>query len=500
METISLSIPEINWTILQPLLIVVGTALLILVVESFLKKGSYMPLVMIALAGLATAAYMQSTLWQTSSIRTLNGTFLSDDLSLMLNWMIMGATALTLLFSDDYLRAKNINYGEFYPMLLFAAAGAMIMTTSTDLIVIFLGLEVLSISLYVLAGLSRKEVRSEEAAIKYFLLGAFASAFFLYGVAFVYGALGNVDLTNVAEAWQKAEIRQDSLVPGLLLAGVGFMLVGLAFKAALVPFHMWTPDVYQGSPTLVTAFMAAVSKTAAFAVLIRVVGAFAPMQAVWEPVLWLLAVLSMTLGNLIAINQRDAKRMLAYSSIAHAGYLLVGLLSANETGLTGILFYLVVYSLMTIGTFGVLSLMARAGDDTSIDALRGLWRRQPFAAAVMAILLLSLAGIPPLGGFWGKWYLFLAAIESSHLGIAVVLAVNSVIGAYYYLRLTMTLYAENPADLQSKPWGIPVGMALCLSVCVLGLILLGIMPAPVVEMGRQAAQVMQTWLTAMHPS
>lgn len=277
------------------------------------------------------------------------------------------------------------------------------------------------------------------------------------------------------------------------------MLVGLAFKAALVPFHMWTPDVYQGAPTLVTAFMAAVSKTAAFAVLIRVVAAFAHLQAIWEPVLWLLAVLSMTLGNLLAINQRDAKRMLAYSSIAHAGYLLVGLLSANETGLTGLLFYLIVYSLMTIGAFGVLSLMVRAGDDTSIDALRGLWKRQPFAAAIMAILLLSLAGIPPLGGFWGKWYLFSAAIESSHLGIAMILAINSVIGAYYYLRLTATLYGENPTDTRPMSWGIPLGMAICLSTCVLGLIALGIVPAPVVEMGRQAAQVMQTWLTAMHP-
>lgn len=498
METIDLSIPEINWTILLPLLIVTGTALLVLVVESFLKKDRYMPLVMIALTGLATAAYSQYTLWQTSA-RTLNDTFLSDNLSILLSWIIIGATALTLLFSDDYLRAKNINYGEFYPMLLFAACGAIIMVSTTDLIVIFLGLEVLSISLYVLAGLSRREVRSEEAAMKYFLLGAFASAFFLYGIAFIYGALGHVDLARVPEAWQKAVIQQDSIVPVLLLAGAGLMFVGLAFKAALVPFHMWTPDVYQGSPTLVTAFMAAVSKTAAFAVLIRVVGALVYTQAVWEPVLWLLAALSMTFGNLVAINQRDAKRMLAYSSIAHAGYLTVGLLSANETGLTGMLFYLVVYSFMTIGAFGVLSLMVRAGDDTSIDALRGLWRKQPFAAGVMTIFLLSLAGIPPLAGFWGKWYLFLAAIESSHLGIAILLAVNSVIGAYYYLRLTITLYAENLADEQAKPWGIPVGMTICLSVCVLGLILLGVVPAPVVEMGRQAAQGMQTWLTAMHP-
>jgi NADH-quinone oxidoreductase subunit N len=498
METIELSIPEINWTILLPLLIVAGTALLVLVTESFLKKDHYTPLAIIALAGLAAAAYSQCSLWQTST-RTLNDTFLSDNLSILFSWIIMGATALTLLFADDYLRAKNINYGEFYPMLLFAASGAMIMVSSTDLIVIFLGLEVLSISLYVLAGLSRKEVRSEEAAIKYFLLGAFASAFFLYGAAFVYGALGNVDLANVQQAWQKAQIQQDALVPGLLLAGAGLMLVGLAFKAALVPFHMWTPDVYQGSPTLVTAFMAAVSKTAAFAVLIRVVGAFIHTQAVWEPVLWLLAALSMTLGNLVAINQRDAKRMLAYSSIAHAGYLMVGLLSTNETGLTGMLFYLIAYSFMTIGTFAVLSLMVRAGDDTSVDALRGLWRKQPFAAGVMAIFLLSMAGIPPLAGFWGKWYLFLAAIESNHLGIAMLLAVNSVIGAYYYLRLTITLYAENPTDKQAKPWEIPFGMVVCLSVCVSGLILLGVMPAPVVEMGRQAAQVMQTWLTAMHP-
>ncbi|MCW5935391.1 MAG: NADH-quinone oxidoreductase subunit N [Fimbriimonadia bacterium] len=497
METISFPVPEIQFSALMPLLMVVGAALLVLLVELFFPRVPHTALSGLGVLGLGASAYFLMLLWR-NDIATFADMLRSDNLSVMFSLIIVGATALTMLFSEDYLQARGIRLGEFYPLLLFATAGALIMVSSTDLIVIFLGLEVLSLSLYVLCGLARTELRSEESALKYFLLGAFASAFLLYGIALVYGAVGNVDMTYIASAWNNAQASNNPVTPALLIAGAALMIVGLGFKAALVPFHMWTPDVYQGAPTVVTAYMAAVSKVAAFAVLARLIGSMMPLQEVWGPVLWWLSALSMTIGNLVAMVQRDAKRMLAYSSIAHAGYLVIGIVSANAAGVAAMVFYLVVYSLMTIGAFGVLSLMSRAGDNTSISALQGLWKRHPFLAIVMAVLLFSLAGVPPTAGFWGKWYLFLGAVQANQIALAVILAVNSVIGAYYYLRLTLTLYADAPGEEQLA-LRAPAGMVACLLICVVGLIGLGLMPTPIADWSREAAQVMESWLTAMKP-
>lgn len=492
MEGMRLALPEIDFHLLLPFLIVVGTATLVLLVELFLPRRWNWLLAAIGLLGLIVASIFEILLWG-SSRRTFGGMFLSDTLAVMVSLILLGATALTLLFAEDYLQAKKINFGEFYPLLLYATSGAMLMVSSTDLILIFLGLEILSLALYVLVGLARLEVRSEEAALKYFLLGAFASAFFLYGIAFIFGATGGAELVRVAEAWQAG----DQSIRMLLVAGAALLLVGLGFKAALVPFHMWTPDVYQGAPTVVTAYMASVSKAAAFAVLIRAVVLMTPMQALWTPVLWWLAALTMTVGNLVAIVQRDAKRMLAYSSIAHAGYLVVGIVSMNQTGLTGLLFYLIAYSLMTIGAFGVLTLMVRAGDDTSLEALRGLWYRQPFASLIMVILLFSLAGIPPTAGFWGKWYLFLASVQANELALALILALNSVVGAFYYLWLMVNLYIEAPPARVAQPWLVPIGMVVCLFLCAAGLLAFGVLPSPLSEWSRQATQSVIGWMTAM---
>ncbi len=483
-------IPQVEWSVLAPLMIVVGTALVVLIGELFLPRGQHAPLMLMGLLGLALAAYFQAALWG-SSLSTWADTALTDNIATLLNLVILVSSGLVLLFADDYLRARNIRYGEFYPLLLFATAGAMTMTISTNLMVVFLGLEVMSLALYVLAGLARAEVRSEEAAIKYFLLGAFASAFLLYGIALLYGATGTVDLRELGARWL-------TTVPGesahaLLIASLVLILIGLGFKAALVPFHMWTPDVYQGAPTVATALMAAISKVAAFAVLMRLLSAAMPMMTLWAPILWWLAALSMVVGNLAALLQRDAKRMLAYSSIGHAGYLAVGLVSMNATGLTGVLFYLASYALMTIGAFGVLSLMARAGDATTIDALRGLSRRQPLTAFAMAIFLLALAGIPPTAGFWGKWYLFLGALEAGQTLLTVLLALTSVVGAAYYLRLLLSLYAE-PVDAPAPRWSLPLPMAICLLACMIGLVGLGIVPRPLAESSRQAVSQLQTVL------
>jgi len=478
--------PEITWSALAPIGIVIATALVTLVVELFLPRSQRAPLIVVGLLGLAIAAYFQVAVWQ-SSVITFGEMAVSDPLSSILCLAILGATTLTLLFSEDYLQARGLRYGEFYPLLLFASAGAMAMVSTTNLMVMFIGLEMFSLSLYVLSGLSRTEARSEESALKYFLLGAFASAFLLYGIALLYGAQGSVDLRAVPAAWASAA--QGEASEALLTASLVLLLIGLGFKASLVPFHLWTPDVYQGAPTIVTAYMSAVAKVAAFGVLIRLMVSVAPLSDLWTPLLWWLSILSMVVGNAAALIQRDAKRMLAYSSVAHAGYLSVGLVSANATGIAGMIYYLVAYSLMSVGAFGVLSLMARAGDATTIDALQGLYRRSPFAAHAMAILMLSLAGIPPTAGFWGKWYLFFAAVEANQIVLALALALTSVIGAAYYLRLTFSLYAE-PREA-TVAWRIPAPMIACLLVCMLGLIGLGVAPSRLTDAAKYAVRHVQ---------
>ncbi|NUL81672.1 MAG: NADH-quinone oxidoreductase subunit N [Armatimonadetes bacterium] len=470
MPEVTFPLPDIDLISLRPLIIVLGTALVLLIAELFMPKSRNQWLAGLGIFGLLAAGLSQVTIWDVS-IRSFGGMMVTDQFSAMLNLILIGATILAFLFADDYLTAKNIHLGEFYPMMLFATAGAMVMVSSTDLIIIFLGLEILSIALYVLTGFARSEVRSEEAALKYFLLGAFASAFFLYGIAMIFGATGGADLTNIASSWTENEGGRS-----LLIAGMALLLVGLAFKTALVPFHMWTPDVYQGAPTVVTAYMSAVSKAAAVAVLVRTLGQMYPMKEIWEPALTVIAIASMTLGNLAAIVQRDAKRMLAYSSIAHAGYLMVGMISGNVEGLTGIVYYLVAYSLMSIGAFAVLTLMARAGDDTSLDGLKGLWHRQPVAAAAMLVMLFSLTGIPPSAGFFGKWHLLIGAVQANYIWLAVVLVINSVIGAGYYLNLIRSIYIDSPAEEGAKPWAIPAGLGLCILICAVGLIVFGITP------------------------
>ena len=483
--------PEVEWSALAPIGVVVATALLTLVLELFLPPTRRTLLIVIGLLGLALAAYFQLAIWQ-GFVVTFGAMVVADSLGSMLGLAVLGATALTLLVSEDYLQARGLRYGEFYPLVLFASAGALAMLTTTNLMVMFIGLEMLSLALYVLSGLSRTEARSEESALKYFLLGAFASAFLLYGIALFYGAQGTVDIRTMAFPWG------DASAVALLTASAILILIGLAFKASLVPFHLWTPDVYQGAPTVATAYMSAVAKVAAFGVLIRLTLSVAPALELWGTLLWWLSLLSMIVGNAAALLQRDAKRMLAYSSIAHAGYLTVGLVSANATGVAGMIYYLVAYSLMTVGAFAVLGLMARAGDATTVDALQGLYRRSPFAAHTMAILLLSLAGIPPTAGFWGKWYLFFAAVEANQWLLAGVLALTSVVGAAYYLRLVFSLYAEPRTP--TVAWRVPAPVSAALLACVLGLIGLGVLPASLTDAARHAARQVMVELPADAPS
>jgi len=404
-----------------------------------------------------------------------------DGLTVVLDLVLAVVAALALLISIDYLQRKGINHGEYYALLLLATAGMMWMAGATDLIVIFLSLEIFSIALYVLVGFNREEARSLEGALKYFLLGAFASGFFLYGIALTYAATGTTSLDAIVAFLKGATGAPDPL----LLLGGGLLLVGFGFKLALVPFHMWAPDAYQGAPTSVTAFMSVGVKAAGFGALARVLlYAFPGGYEYWVWPLAVVAVLTMTLGNLAALAQRNLKRMLAYSSIAHAGYVLVGVV-AGADGLSGVLFYLMAYALMNVGAFAViLALEGREDLDLSLENIAGLGSRQPWLTAAMTIFLLSLAGVPPLVGFLAKFYVFSAAVKGGLMWLAIVGVINSVISAYYYLRVVLYM-CFRPAEEERAIASCPaLGTALTLSA--VGTVLLGLWPAPLLQMAVQA--------------
>ncbi|MBI4421129.1 MAG: NADH-quinone oxidoreductase subunit N [Gemmatimonadetes bacterium] len=356
---------------------------------------------------------------------------------------LLGAI-LTVLLSLSYVDRERIRLPEYYVLLLLAVVGMMFMGGGADLIVIFLGLELMSVAVYVLAGINRRSVFAAEAALKYFLLGAFASGFFLYGIALIYGATGTTNLTLV-----DFQLRALGLASNpMLLLGVGLLLVGFGFKVAAVPFHMWTPDVYDGAPTPITAFMAAAVKAAGFAALLRVLlVAFGDAVSIWQDALWWLAALTMAMGNLVALAQRQLKRMLAYSSIAHAGYLLTALAAGTVLGAGAFLFYALAYTLMTVGAFAIVAAAGRNGErDLLIDDLTGLASTRPWLAVATAVFMLSLLGFPGTAGFMGKWYILQAAVDARQLLLAVVLVGASVVSAGYYLPVVMVMFMKPPAS------------------------------------------------------
>ncbi len=396
--------------------------------------------------------------------------------------LLLLLAGLAVLLAVTYLENRRLNRGEYYTLVLFATSGAILMAAANDLIVLFIAVEMLSVALYVLAGFARSEPRSEEAALKYFLLGAFAAGFLLYGIALIYGGAAISGLggtTNLA----LLHLRQGS-VPGFMtVAGLALVLVGLGFKAALVPFHMWAPDVYEGSPTSVTGFMAVVVKVGAFAALMRLFIAFAPAAAYWLPAIQIIAVLTMVTGNLLAVTQTNVKRMLAYSSVAHAGYLLIAVAAAatpaaQPLALQAMVFYLAAYGLMTLGAFAVLAWLShRDADCQTLSDLRGLVRTDPAAAWLMVIFMLSLGGIPPTMGFIGKWYLFTAALQSHQLWLAITLALVSMVAVFYYLRVVWTLCFEEGSGISvSRNTLAPAGVQISLYVAALLSLLGGIAP------------------------
>jgi NADH-quinone oxidoreductase subunit N len=379
------------------------------------------------------------------------GAVFYDRYSVFFSILIGGAVVVSSMFSDSYLRREGLDGVESYVLVLLAASGAMLMASAGDLIVLFLGLEVMSISLYVMASFHRRRSASGEAGFKYFIVGAFSSAILLYGVALIYGATGSTRFGEIA-----AFLSQNGLAHGgVLLAGMALVIVGLGFKVSAVPFHYWTPDVYQGSPTPFTGFMAAVAKAAGFAGLIRVLAeALSSEQVNWRPALWLIAVLTLAVGSVLAIAQRDLKRMMAYSSISQAGYVLVGLQAASAQGYAGALFYLLTYLFIIMGTFAVIGLVQGSGEARNdLGAMRGLARRQPILALTMLVFLLAQAGIPLTSGFLAKFYVISASIQRGQYALAVIAMLAAAVAAFFYLRVALIMYMEprGPEGLDGAP-------------------------------------------------
>ncbi len=464
------------WTIL-PELLLGGFAILGLLYEAFARRTDRRVHLLLALSGTFAAAAAALLLWDHAGPSTaMAGMVNVDRFSVFGRLLLVAIAAFSLVLGTHYFSLDAPRYrGEFYPLVLFATMGMTLITAAADLIVVFLALEILSLSLYVLTGITGRR-GSTEAAMKYFLLGAFSSAVFLYGIAMAYGAVDSTSLTALAHGLSGQSGNQS-----IALLALVFLLAGFGFKVALVPFHMWTPDVYQGAPTPVTGFMSAATKAAAFLALIRVLDvAFQPLTWNWVPIIWVMAAATMVVGAVLAVAQSDIKRMLAYSSILNAGYILVGLTSANSTGIRAAMFYLAAYAVTSVGAFGVVMLVSGPADEaTSLDAYRGLARRSPYLAAAMTLFLLSLAGIPPAAGFIAKVQVFTAALAAGNWSLVLVGVLTSVVAAFVYLRVIVRMYMDEPrgqgtGDASAWPRAV-------LAVPAIGVLVLGVVPGVILR-------------------
>ncbi|HUC05309.1 MAG TPA: NADH-quinone oxidoreductase subunit N [Acidimicrobiales bacterium] len=445
----TLTVPPIRYLSILPPIIMIGGAVVLLAVASLVHRPLRVALSTAGTVVIAGGA-LGISLWQWSDVQEHGAhTYIAhavvmDGFSVLINVLVSCAVLLTALVSDGYLRREGVEGAEYHVLAMVSASGAMLMGLANDLIIVFLGLEILSIALYVLTAFNHRRIASGEAALKYFILGGFSSAIFVYGIALTYGATGSTNLTQIADFLSKNVV----LTNGLLLAGLGLMLVGFAFKVAAVPFHMWTPDVYQGAPSPITGFMAAVAKAGAFAAMLRVLlSSFGVITTDWRPIIYGVAVLSLVVGAVVALRQRDVKRMLAYSSINHAGFILLGVESASARGVSASLYYLFAYTFMSIGSFAVVTVLGREGDrDHDLTRYRGLARRQPLLALCFAVLLLGQAGAPFTTGLWAKLTVVLGAVSAGSVPLAAIAMVSAVIAGYFYLRVAVLMYAGEPGS------------------------------------------------------
>jgi NADH-quinone oxidoreductase subunit N len=498
--------PDVDWLAVSPVLILVGSALLLMLISAFVPRraavGVYTTLT--CLAGLA-AIGVAVPLWrqvqdpERGPFTTFAGAVGIDGTSVFLTVVIAASVVLAALFIHDYLRREALEGVEPYVLLLLSAAGGAVMAAANDLVVLFLGLEVLSISAYIMAALHQRRVTSQEAGMKYFVLGAFSSAFFLYGIAMIYGGTGTTNLVRIVELFSTSALTKD----GLILAGLALMLVGLGFKVAAVPFHFWTPDVYQGAPTPMVTWMASGVKVAGFAGLIRVyVLAFQAFRVDWQPIVYALAVATLVGGSILAVVQTDVKRMLAYSSIAHAGYVLVGVQAATVEGVQSALFYLATYAFLVAGSFGVVTLVGRKGDaHHALDDYRGLGHSRPTLALALAVFLFAQAGVPLTSGFFGKFYVISAAVDAGSTGLAIVGMVAAVVAAFLYLRIVASMYMSDAYDEDAAEAAagdgaaipIPATAGLALLVCLAVTVVVGVWPAFVTDVAQDAVPVLSAF-------
>jgi NADH-quinone oxidoreductase subunit N len=434
---------------------------------------------------IGTALGLGAVAWQAARLDAVGGSYFNgmivvDGFGLFLAAVILGGTLLTLLMTIGYCRRENIALAEYYHLILMSAVGMLLLAQSRNLVMIFVALELMSVGVYILTGFLRRRPRSVEGALKYFVLGAFSTGFLVYGIALVYGTTGTMDLASIPAAIGLRE------TPPLFLIGAGLLIIGFGFKVALVPFHMWSPDVYEAAPPPVTGFMATGVKAAGFAALARVLmSTFDPLAGRWVPVLWILAVLTMFVGNVAAIRQDNIKRMLAYSSIAHAGYLVVALIAHSDLGSAAFLYYLAAYTLMTLGAFGIVVALGEKGaENTSIGRdYAGLAYRHPLLGAAMALFMFSLIGIPPTAGFVGKFTIFSAAVDAGYASLAVLMVIASVISAYYYLKVVVAMYMGSP-DREPAQVRVYAMAAIALILAVTGVLGLGLFPGAWIELAR----------------
>ena len=471
-----------NIALLASEISVVVLALFLLVFDLLLpKQETRRSLGYLAVCGV-TAILVYTATRYGDAASVYHGFFVVDNFALFFKQLFLAATLLTILFSFDYVEKMTRSGGEFYALLLFALLGMMVMASASDLLTLFVGLELMTIVFYALVGFDLKNRRSSEAGIKYMILGSAASAILLYGMSWVYGFTGTLMLKEIAQ--------NEAATPAMML-GMGLMLAGLCFKLSIVPFHMWAPDVYEGAPVSITAMLAMGSKAAAFAVLLRIfITAFGSLQAYWVTVVAVLAALSMVVGIVIAMWQTNVKRMLAYSSVAQAGYILSGLLAADVAGIKGMLFYVVLYMFANVGAFAVVTAVSNETGSDERSAFKGLSQRSPLLALVMTLSLMSMAGLPPMAGFVGKLYLFMAITEQGFFWLAVLGFVMSMISVYYYMLVVKEMYSPTAEPAEAAPLYFSGTLRLAVVLSLFGTIFLGVYPGPLSQLAAAAAKVL----------
>jgi len=456
---------------ITPMLIVTLAACAVMLAEAFRRRDDRMPFGLFAAVGLVGS--IATSLMQWDLHRIGFGVIILDNFSLFFNVVICAIGLLTVMLSTGTAERDGLPVGEYYALVLFSIVGMMMIASTNDLLIVFIALEILSLGVYVLTGIKRSSEQGAEASFKYFVLGAFSSAFFLYGIAFAYAVAGSTKLDELG-----VRVASSALDPSLMLIlAMLLLMVGFAFKVSAVPFHMWTPDAYQGAPTLVTGFMSTAVKAAAFAVFARVfLSAFAPLQVEWAPIVSAIAAITMILGTVVGVAQSNVKRMLAYSSIAHGGYLLVGIVAGSAAGKAAILFYVVAYGITNLAAFGVLA--ALASHDRPHDDVRdfaGLGKERPGVAALLTVFLLSLGGFPPTAGFIAKWYIFNAAIQENLVSLAIIGVLTSVVSVFFYLRIVVMMYMSEESSPGHRP-AVPAMAMAGLVVALAAVFYLGVLP------------------------